>query len=84
MSTEGTAGTPYEISIEGQTHPWGRDTISVAEIRELGDMPQDARVVAVDLVDGQERVLDEEAVHEIPPLEPGKPTVKRTNFKRAS
>lgn len=84
MSTEGTPGAPYEISIEGQTHPWGRDTISVAEIRELGDIPQDARVVAVDLVEGHERVLDEDAVHEIPPLEPGKPVVKRTNFKRAS
>lgn len=84
MGSEETLGTPYEISIEGQTHPWGRDTISVAEIRELGDIPQDARVVAVDLVDGNERVLDEDAVHEIPPLQPGKPVVKRTNFKRAS
>lgn len=84
MGSEGMAGAPYEISIEGQTHPWGRDTISVAEIRDLGDIPQDARVVAVDLVDGEERVLDEDAVHEIPPLQPGKPVVKRTNFKRAS
>lgn len=84
MGSEGTTGAPYEISIEGQTHPWGRDTISVAEIRELGGIPQDVGVVAVDLVDGQERALDEDAVHEIPPLQPGKPVVKRTNFKRAS
>ena len=84
MSSAESMGAPYEISIEGQTHPWGRDTISVAEIRELGDIPQDARIVAVDLVEGEERVLDEDAVHEIPPLKPGKPVVKRTNFKRAS
>ena len=84
MGSEGTAGAPYEISIEGQTHPWGRDTISVAEIRELGGIPQDVDVVAVDLVDGGQRVLGEDAVHEIPPLQPGKPVVKRTNFERAS
>ncbi len=84
MSTEGTAGARYEVSIEGQTHPWGRDTISVAEIRELGGFPADCQVVAVSLVDGEQRVLDEDAVHEMPPLEPGKPVVKRMNFKRAS
>ena len=83
MSTEGTAGASHEISIEGVTHPWGSDRISVAEIRELGGIPADCDVVAVDLVEGDERVLDEDDVHEIPPLEPGKPVVKRTDFKRA-
>ncbi len=82
MSTEGTGDAPYEVSIEGEMHPWDSDTISVAEIRELGDMPEDARVAAVDVAGGQERVLEEDAVHDVPPLEPGKPTVKRTNFKR--
>lgn len=82
MSTEGAAG--YEISIEGQTHPWGRDTISVAEIRDLGSIPDDCQVVAVNLENGEEHVLDEDDVHSVPPLEPGKPVVKRTNFKRAS
>ncbi len=84
MSTEGTAGAPYEISIEGQTHPWGRDTISAAEIRELGGIPDDSPVVAVNLADGEEHVLDEDEVHDVPPLEPGKPVVKRMNFKRGS
>lgn len=83
MSTERTAAARHEISIEGVTHPWGRDTISVAEIRDLGGFPADCTVVAVDLADGTEHVLDEDAVHEIPPLDPGKPVVKRTNFKRA-
>lgn len=84
MSTEGTADAPYEISIEGKTHPWGRDTISVAEIRELGQIPDDCQIVAVNLADGEEHPLDEDSVHEIPPLDPGKPVVKRTNFKRSS
>lgn len=83
MSTEGTAGSQYEVSIEGVTHPWGRDTISAQEIRDLGDIPSDCAVVAVDLAEGQEHVLAEDAVHNVPPLEPGKPLVKRTNFKRA-
>ena len=83
MSTEGTADAPYEVSIEGHTHPWGRDTISAAEIREIGQIPDDCDVVAVNLADGEEHVLADDAVHEVPPLEPGKPTVKRVNFKRA-
>jgi hypothetical protein len=81
MSTE-EAG--YEVSIEGQIHPWGSDTISVSEIRELGDIPDDAQVAAVGLADGEEHVLDEDAVHDVPPLEPGKPVVKRMDFRRAS
>ena len=79
-----TEETGYEVSIEGQIHPWESDTISVAEIRELGDIPDEAAVAAVSLDDGEEHVLDEDAVHDVPPLEPGKPTVKRTDFRRAS
>ena len=82
MSAEGTADAPFEISIEGVTHPWGRDTISAKEIRELGSIPPDCAVVAVDLADGKEHVLEDDEVHRVPPLEPGKPVVKRTNFKR--
>lgn len=84
MSYEGAAGAGYEVMIEGEPHNWGRGDISVAEIRELGHLPADCKVVAVDLVDGSERVLDEDVVHEVPPLEPGKPSVKRMNFKCGS
>ena len=84
MSTEQPIGTSYEIMIEEQTHPWGRNTISTAEIRALGRLPEDSEVVAVDLTDGSERALGEDDVHELPPLEPGKPDMKRMNFKRGS
>lgn len=84
MSTEGRVVAEREISIEGQTYPWGRDTISAAEIRDLGSIPEDCKIVAVNLADGKEHVLDEDDVHEVPALDPGKPVVKRTNFKRAS
>ena len=84
MSTEGTTGASYEILIEHQAYPWGRDKITTAEIRTLGRLPENASVVAVNLADGEESVLDEDDVHELPPLEPGKPSVKRVNFKRGA
>ena len=81
MGTEDRLPVPYEVSIEGEARPWGTHTITTAEIRNLGGFPPDAKVVAVDLVTGEQTVLPEDAVHEIPPLDPGKPVVKRMNFK---
>jgi hypothetical protein len=45
----------YEVMIEGEAHPWAKDTISVTEIRELGKLPADAPVIEQDLRDGSER-----------------------------
>ena len=85
MSTEESAGDPkYDIWIEDTIHPWDRNTITLAEIRELGGLPADSPVSAVDLVDQQEVQLPEDSVHEIPPREPGRPLVKRTQFRRSS
>ena len=81
MSYEGAAGAGYEVLIEGTPHRWGRGNISVAEIRELGELPDDCKVIAVDLINGGEHALDEDVVHDVPPLDPNKPNVKRTNFK---
>lgn len=82
MGTEDRLPVPYEISIEGEARPWGAQTITTGEIRDLGGFPPDANVVAVDLVTGEQTVLPEDAVHELKPLEPGKPVVvKRMNFK---
>lgn len=85
MSTGASPDGPkYEIWIEDTIHPWDKDTISVAEIRELGGLPADCPVVAVDLVAQQEVPLSEDSVHDIPPREPGRPLVKRMRFKRIS
>ena len=63
---------------------WDNETISVPEIRELGGLPADCPVSALDLVAQQEVPLSEDSVHEIPPHEPGRPLVKRTQFKQIS
>ncbi|MDQ3850040.1 MAG: hypothetical protein M3296_05425 [Actinomycetota bacterium] len=85
MSTEEAPNqAQYEVSIEGEIHQWDKDSISVSEIRELGGFPDGAEVAAVDLATGDEHTLDDDDVHHVPALEPGKPLVKRMDFKRAS
>lgn len=85
MSSEASGDRPkYDIWIEDTIHPWDKGQISLAEIRELGGMPADCPVSAVDLIDEREVPLSEDSVHEIPPRDPGRPLVKRTQFKRIS
>ena len=74
----------YEVNVEGQIHPWSKGTISVPEIRELGGFSDDRAVLAVDLSSNTEKTLPEDAVHDLIPLQEGKPLVKRTAFKQAS
>ena len=82
MPTEAPPDGPqYEVWIDDRIHSWAKDTISVAEIRELGGLPADCPMSAVDLVAQQEVPLPEDAVHAVPPREPGRPLVKRTHFK---
>ena len=75
-------GVRFEVMIEGEAHPWIGDTISVADIRVLGNLPGDAPVIEQDLRDGSERTLTEDDV-----LRPGKLregarlTKKRVNFR---
>ena len=73
----------YEVLIEGQAHPWDQGTISVADIRELGNLPANTAVVEEDLRDGTERTLAEEEVLHPRKLEEGKRHTKRVNFRRA-
>jgi hypothetical protein len=83
MSSEPPPDGPrYEIWIEDTIHPWNKDTITLAEIRELGGLPAGSPVSAHDLVAEQDVPLSEDSVHEVPPRDPGRPLVKRTQFKR--
>jgi hypothetical protein len=69
----------YKVDIEGQVHEWPRDTITVAELRELGGYTQDQQMIEVDLKDNTERVLSEgEAIQ----LKPGMGFAKKVSFRR--
>lgn len=75
------ADASHEVMIEGKAHPWNKDTISVADIRELGGLSADAPVIEEDLRDGTERTLAEDEVLRPGTLEPGKRPTKRVNFR---
>ena len=83
MSAEESTDEPtYEVWINDRIHAWDKDTISVAEMRELGGLPPDCPMTASDLVAQQEVPLPEDAVPSVPPREPGRPLVKRTHFRQ--
>ena len=73
----------YEVLIEGKVHPWGKDTISVADIREVGNLPANTAVIEENLRDGTERTLGEDETLHPAKLEEGKKPTKRVNFRRA-
>lgn len=79
---EETGAAHYEVLIEGAAHPWDKDTITVADLRELGNLPGDAPVVEEDLRDGTERTLAGDEILRPQRLEPGKRPTKRVNFRR--
>lgn len=81
MAEKSTA-VNYEVLIEGRAHPWDQDTISVADLRQLGDLPQDVPVVEEDLRNGSERTLPEDEILRPGVLEEGKRPAKRVNFRR--
>lgn len=69
----------YNLNIEGKTYEWDRDTMTVAEIRELAGFGPDQEMIEVDLKDQSERVL---APNEMVELKPGKGFGKKVSFKR--
>ena len=71
-------GPKYYVEIEGAEYPWDKDTITVPEIRQLGNLPQDLPVIEVD-VDNNERELTED---EIVTLKPGHRFGKKVTYKR--
>jgi hypothetical protein len=81
--TEEVSTAQYEVLIEGKAHSWGKDTISVADIREIGGLPANTAVVEENLRDGSERTLDEDETLHPGKLEEGKKPTKRVNFRRA-
>jgi len=68
----------FYVDIEGKEYPWHAETITVAQIRELGGLPPDQPVIEVDR-ENQERTLgNDEVVH----LKPGHRYGKKVRYKR--
>lgn len=72
-------GPKYYVDIEGDLYAWNDDEITVPEIIELGDLPEEKGVVIIDLRTQKQRTLDEDEVIE---LEPGKGFSQKYEFKR--
>lgn len=73
------SGPKYEVNIEGETYAWSGDTITVAQLRELGHLPADTPVIEVDLKSNVERTLDDD---EVVRLRPGQGFGRKVSFKR--
>ena len=72
-------GPKYCLNIEGEIYPWDEDTITVPQIRELGNLPRDLPVIEIDLTDNSQRTLaEDEIVH----LRPGLGFSKKIKYKR--
>ena len=72
-------GPKFCVNIEGQEYPWDRDTITVPQIRELGNLPTNLPVLEINLHDQTERTLSE---GEIVELKPGHGFCKKIKYQR--
>ncbi len=77
MTTEGQ-GPKFQIDIEGTLYNWDQDTITVPQIRELGNLPVDLPVLEIDK-DNNQRELEE---NEVVKLKPGLGFSKKIHYKR--
>lgn len=72
-------GPKFHIDIEGTIYDWDKDTITVPELRELGNLPLDLPVLEIDLKDNTQRELAEDEVVE---LRPGLGFSKKVRYQR--
>jgi hypothetical protein len=77
-SAQTATGKKYFINIEGTEYEWPKDTITVPEIRNLGNLPVDLPVIE-ELPDGTERQLREDEVID---LKPGHRYGRAPKYKR--
>lgn len=68
----------YFVEIEGVEYPWKSATITVADIRRLGNLPADQPVIEVDPCNQERTLAETEVVH----LKPGHRYGKKVRFKR--
>jgi len=78
VQAESHRGQKYFVEIEGVEYEWHRETITVAQVRELGNLPKDLPVIEVD-PENNERTLAED---EVITLKPGHRFGKKVRYKR--
>jgi len=71
-------GPKYYVEIEGTEYPWDKDTITVSEIRTLGNLPSDQPVIEVDPDNNERQLADDETIT----LKPGHRFGKKVKYKR--
>lgn len=79
MSEETVNHEKFDVNIEGTIHVWGSDTITVPQLRELGNLPSGQQVIEVDLETNTEVTLVEDAIVQ---LKPGRGFSRKVQFKR--
>lgn len=79
MSKDKEPGQKYVVNLEGTEEPWERETISVAEIRELAGWDASQPIIEVNLQSNEERTLAED---ETVALKPGQGFAKKVRFQR--
>lgn len=72
------AGKKFFVNVEGTEYPWDRDTITVPEIRTLGNIPSDMPVIE-ESPEGTERTLAED---EVITLKPGHRHGRAAKYRR--
>jgi hypothetical protein len=72
------ADKKFFINIEGTEYPWDEETITVAQIRQLGNLPADQPIVE-ELPDGTEKQLNDTDVVD---LKPGHRYGRAPKYKR--
>ena len=78
VSAETTSGQKFFVNIEGHEYPWDKPTITVPEIRQLGNLPVDQPVIEED-DEGRERTLSE---NEVITIKPGHRHGRAPKYKR--
>jgi hypothetical protein len=76
---KGGGGPKFHINIEGQTFDWDEDTITAAQVRQLGGLPSSVPVEMIDLETNEQRTLTET---EIVTVRPGLGFAKKIKFQR--
>jgi hypothetical protein len=72
-------GPKYFVDVEGTDYEWDSATITVPQIRELGNIPAGTEILEINLKTNEEKPLAEDVVVA---LVPGHGFSKKITFKR--